>query len=86
MPTSFDGANLIITLHAGGAVHTVDVQNDLYSDWKEWMLLADNRKYPPAFRATGGDELVPGLNAGSYYFLQNQLGWRLRPAEEDANI
>lgn len=86
MPTVFDGDNLIITLHAGGAAHTIKAQDDLYSDWKEWMLLGDNRKYPPAFRTTGGDELVVGQNAGSYYFLQNQSGWRIRPAEENSTI
>lgn len=86
MATQFDGINRIITLTAGGAIHTVDAQVDLYSDWKEWVQLAENSKHPQAFDTSGGDPLTPGINAGSYYFLRNDLGWRIRPAEEDSNI
>lgn len=86
MATTFDGDNLLITLNAGGSVHTVDAQVDLYSDWKEWVKLADNAKYPPAFRTTGGDPLTPGISAGAYFFIRNDLGWRIKPAEEDATI
>lgn len=86
---TFNGATLTITLPAGGALHTVDVQRDLYSAWKRWMTTAyQNQGYPPAFRTIGGDTLdaTSGLAAGKYYFLQNQYGWRIKPAEEDSNI
>lgn len=83
MPT-FDGANLVITLDSG--VESVDAENDLYSEWKEWVLLSDNSKYPPAFRAIGGDPLAPGLDAAPYFFLRNDLGWRIKPPEEDITI
>jgi len=83
MPT-FDGDNLLIVLDSG--VTTVSVKVDLYSDWKEWYKTSDNSKYPLAFRSTGGDPLTPTLNAGAYYFLQNQYGWRIRPPEEDIDI
>lgn len=83
MPT-FDGDELVITLDSG--VTTIDVELDLYSAWKDWVLLSDNAKYPFAFRTVGGDPLTPGLSAGSYFFLQNQVGWRIRPPEEDINI
>jgi len=83
MPT-FDGDNLVITLDSG--VTSIDVEVDLYSDWKEWMLLSDNAKYPPAFRTIGGDNLTPGIEAGAYFFLQNQDGWRIKPPEEDITI
>lgn len=86
MVTTFDGDNLLITLTAGGAAHEVDVQVDLYSDWKEWVKLTGNAKYPPAFRSIGGDPLTPGINAGAYYFIRNDLGWRIKPAEEDSTI
>lgn len=86
MATTFDGDNLLITLTAGGVAHEVDVQVDLYSDWKEWVKLAGNSKYPPAFRTIGGDPLTPGINAGAYYFIRNDLGWRIKPAEEDSTI
>jgi len=83
MPT-FDGPNLTIILDSG--VTTVDVEIDLYSDWKEWMLVSDNAKYPLAFRTIGGDPLTPGIDAGAYFFIQNQNGWRIRPPEEDITI
>ncbi len=79
MPT-FDGPNTTITLDTG--VTTVSVAG-LYSDWKEWVALADNAKYAQAFRVIGGDPLGGGISAGSYFFLQNQKGWRIRPPEED---
>jgi hypothetical protein len=42
---------------------------------------------PPAFRASvGGDPLGSGLEAGAYFFLQNQDGWRIRPAEANATV
>ncbi len=82
---SFDGENLLITLDAG--VTSVDAQTDLYSDWKEFFKTGTNSRFPLAFRASvGGDPLTPGLDAGAYFFLQNQLGWRIRPAEENATI
>ena len=52
---------------------------EIYSSWAEWMLLSDNSKYPPAFNATGGDDLGGGLYIPPYYFLLN--GWRVRPME-----
>jgi hypothetical protein len=84
MPATFDGPNLVITLPSG--VTDIDVQVDLYSDWKEWYKTGDNAKYPIAFTTSGGDPLTPGVTAGAYYFLQNQHGWRIRPPEEDITI
>ena len=86
---TFNGNTLTITLTAGGALHSVDVQKDLYSAWKRWMTTSyQNQGYPPAFRTIGGDTLdaTSGLSAGKYYFLQNQYGWRIKPEEEDSNI
>jgi len=83
MPT-FDGDNLLIILDSG--VSSVDAVVDLYSDWKEWFKTPPNAKYPVAFRAIGGDPLTATLDAGTYVFLQNQNGWRIRPPEEDIDI
>lgn len=83
MPT-FDGENLIITLDSG--ITTVDVEIDLYSEWKEWILLSTNSKYPPAFRTVGGDPLTPGIDAGAYFFIRNDLGWRIKPPEENITV
>jgi len=86
MATSFDGDNLIITLNAGGANHTVDIETDVYSDWKVWVKIGTNSKYPPAFRTAAGDPLTPGIDSGGYFFIRNDLGWRIKPAEEDSTI
>lgn len=83
MATTFDGPNLRMILDTD---LLVDVETDLYSEWKIWALLGDNSKFPPAFRTVGGDELTPGVEAGAYFFLQNQDGWRIRPAEADATV
>lgn len=82
MPT-FDGPNTTITLDSG--VTSVSVAG-LYSDWKEWVRISDNAKFPQAFRVIGGDPLGGGISAGSYFFLQNQKGWRIRPPEEDISL
>lgn len=84
MPT-FDGNNLIITLDAG--VTEVDVINDIYEAWKDWMLVSPlNRGYPQAFVSDGGNPLSSIINQGSYIFLRNDYGWRIRPPEEDTTI
>jgi hypothetical protein len=83
MATNFDGINLVITLNAG--VTNYD-WGSIYKEWKQWQLSGHgNRGYPPAFRTTGGDSLNALLDQGAYYFLRNDLGWRIRPAEEDAS-
>ena len=81
---TFDGPNLRIILPAG--VDIINVERDIYSAWKQWALLDQNSKFPPAFRTIGGDPLTPGIEAAAYFFMQNQDGWRIRPAEEDATV
>lgn len=84
---SFDGPNrLIIVTEAPTASGLVelDVKIDLYSDWKEWMLVGDNCKYLYAMRAVGGDPTVEGRFLGSTFFLSN--GWRIRPYNADHTL
>jgi hypothetical protein len=84
MAVSFDGENLLITLESG--VTNLDWM-DVYSDWKDWMLASPvNRKYPEAFRTTGGDPLNSFLDQGRYWFIRNDYGWRIKPPEEDITI
>ena len=83
MPIVFDGPNTTITLASG----VTDVEaKDIYSRWKDWVTIGDNAKYLPAFRTIGGDPLSPVVDAGSYFFIQNQNGWRIKPPEEDITI
>ena len=82
MPT-FDGETLIITLDpVVDGVLDVDIGLDLYTEWKTWMR-SGNMRYPEAFRTTGGDELTSIINAGSYFFLRNDYGWRVKSYEND---
>jgi len=84
MAATFDGTLRLITLESG--VTEVDVQVDLYSDWKEWVVQGSNAMYPPAFSTLGGEPLGGGASIAPYFFLRNDLGWRIKPPEEDIEI
>ena len=70
----FDGDNKLIIINSG--VTDIDVGNDIYLEWKKWVLLGDNSKYLAAFRAFGGDQTTINQTAPNYYFLIN--GWIIR--------
>jgi len=64
---------------------------------EQHRITADNAKFAAAFRTIGGDELTPGVEAGGYFFLQNQDipasspnpardGWRIISTEEDQTL
>jgi len=72
---TFDGTNRLIIINPG--VTTIDVQRDIYSSWKEWMLVDLNVKYFQALRLIGGEPTVDGQFLDSTYFLIN--GWRIKP-------
>lgn len=83
MAITFNGATRLITLEPG--VTTYDVA-EIYSEWKDWVLLSDNAKYLEAFRVVGGDPIGGGAFASTNYFIQNQYGWRIKPPEQNINI
>lgn len=83
MPLTFDGPNLRIIIPTVG-FYVADV--DFYSDWKEWVLLSDNAKYPLAFDTTGGDLISATTEVAPYYFLRNDLGWRIQAPEASGEI
>jgi hypothetical protein len=74
---TFDGNGGLILVNYGETV--LDVKVDLYSEWKKWVLLSDNSKYPIAISSVGGEPISPGIYLGTTYFLEN--GWRIRPYE-----
>jgi hypothetical protein len=79
---SFSGSDLIIQIGDG----QIDVAaQDIYSLWKDWVLLG-NAQYAPAFRVVGGDPLGGGVSAGAFFFLNNEDGWRIRPESVDHEL
>jgi hypothetical protein len=70
---TFDGENRRIIVNP--AFSTVNVKQDIYSNWKEWVQKRDNSKFLPALRTIGGDPLGTGQFAGDLYFLTN--GWQV---------
>ena len=76
MNVEFDGVNLLIKVNQG--VTTLDIQTDIYSDWKEWFQEGDNSKFLPALRTIGGDPTVQEKVVAPYFFLMN--GWKIKPA------
>jgi len=83
MAIDINGETLIITLDpVVNGVLDVDVGKNLYTAWKTWVKQG-NMRYPAAFRTTGGDELTSIIDAGAYYFLRNDYGWRIRAYEND---
>lgn len=70
----FDGPNKLIIVSDG--VTELDIKQDVYSDWKEWVQYGDNSKFVPAIRSTGGDPISGTTQfTGDVYFLIN--GWKL---------
>lgn len=70
MAVTFNGIDRLIEITDSADV-SIDVQQDLYSAWKDWSLISDNSKYAPAFRSFGGDPTAAGQSAPKYYFLIN---------------
>lgn len=74
---TFDGANKRIIVNNGTT--SIDVQEDVYSDWKEWFQTDTNSKYLSAVRTIGGDPTTGVKSVAPYFFLTN--GWKLKPYE-----
>ncbi len=72
---TFDGPNKLILVNEGEL--TIDVQRDVYSNWKEWSARRDNIKYLQALSVLGGDPITDSTFIGDTYFLEN--GWRIQP-------
>jgi len=78
---TFDGPNKIITLLDPALSPTQSVP-DIYSLWKEWVVVSDNAKYLPAFDlSVGGNDTNPPEKLDGYFFVRNDYGWRVRPFE-----
>ena len=72
---TFDGENKLIIINA--AETYINVQTDIYSNWKEWSSVRTNSRFLPAIIAIGGDPITAVSSVGITYFLEN--GWRIQP-------
>ena len=70
---TFDGPNKLIYVNENET--SINIKEDLYSGWKEWMQYSTNSAFIPAVRTTGGDPVGGGEFSGDIYFLIN--GWKL---------
>lgn len=85
-PISIDGPNRIISILGTG---TLVAKDDIYSIWKNWAQVQEsdyNLKYPPAFDTTGGDQTTATEQIAAFYFLRNDLGWRIRAPEANGEV
>lgn len=64
--------------------HELDIQRDVYSEWKVWVREGDNAKYLQALSTTGGDPISSTISVGAYFFLEND--WKIRPVEDDHRV
>ncbi len=81
---TWDGPNLrIVEIDSDQAVNELDL-TEIYSEWKDWVKVGDNAKFPPAFREVGGDPISDTESLGITIFIQN--GWKIRPAEDDHKL
>ena len=78
---TFDGDRSLIIVNPGELF--LDVREDIFSEWKRWVLTGDNSKYELAFDVVGGNPL-PEDQLGLTYFLKN--GWKIRPFEGDHRL
>lgn len=74
---TFDGELKLVIVNQG--ITNLNIKDDVYSNWKEWLSVYDYMKYEQAFRSVGGDPLPSGDNLGSTFFLMN--GWKMRTWE-----
>jgi len=80
---NFDGINKLVILPSIGSF---DVKANLYSAWKEWVAQGANAKFLPAFDTTGGDAIGTGQEIAPYFFLRNDLGWRIKMPSANGDI
>jgi hypothetical protein len=87
MPTiTFDGATKVITIGFDGPTTVVSWQ-DIYSRWKDWVLSGLGAQWDEAFGlSVGGNDLGDGIFLDGYFFLRNDLGWRIAPADADHTL
>jgi hypothetical protein len=86
MPSiTIDGENKIIDIGYDAATTVVDA-SAIYSRWKDWVQLEGAWADEAFSLSVGGNDLGGGVNLDAYYFLRNDLGWRIRAADQDHKL
>ncbi len=75
MATAFNGITKQIAITGLADFAIVDVEKDIYSAWKAWVLLSDNAKYEQALRPVGGQPVGGTQTVPPYFFLMND--WKI---------
>lgn len=71
---TFDGPNKLIIVNSSEA--DISIEEDVYSDWKEWAIERDHLKFDAALRTVGGDPTQGGDFLGATFFTIN--GWQIQ--------
>lgn len=83
---TFDGPNKLILVNP--EVTYLNVLEDIYSAWKEWIQFDSTSQYNAAFeqalRTTGGDPLPGEESLDATFFLIN--GWKIKPYSGSYNL
>lgn len=75
---TFDGVNKLIIINPGE--YTINVKRDIYSAWKEWILLNShyNTQFIQALSVIGGEPLSATEKLDATFFLINN--WKIKPS------
>lgn len=82
-PVSFDYANTLIIMDSAAVEYSVP---EVYSTWKDDMLLTTNAQYAFAFDQLGGNTISGANSVPFYTFLNSADGWKIRPDEADHTL
>jgi hypothetical protein len=72
---TFDGVNKLIHVISSTASISIDVETDIYSEWKRWVVVSGNSQFLQAIRSIGGEPTSPTQYTPKYFFLMND--WKV---------
>lgn len=82
-PVTFDYANTTIIMDTAATEYSVP---EVYSSWKDDMLLSSNFQYAFAFSQIGGNPTGGANSVPFYTFINGTASWKVRPDEADHTL
>jgi hypothetical protein len=82
-PVTIDYTNTLLIMGAGVVEYSIP---EVYSIWKDNILLSTNAQYDFAFDQLGGNTISVTTSIPFYTFLNTADGWRIRPDEADHTL